>query len=126
MNKQVTDLWDELSKKIKERDKTQKQLDASMSIQLLWPDAFKHGSCTSYLGGNLNEFDTMHFIIKNGNGETKEFSLIEIPDHILERAIKFQKGKPNGHNDWQRMQLDRLYKYIKTRKRINERKTNEI
>jgi len=111
----IRDKWDELDKKYKELDKTREQLKASLSIQLLWDNAFKHGKCTSYLGGNLFEPKSMVFIIKNGIGETREFNLMDIPDHLLERAIEFQK-KPNEHNKYQCRQLDKLYKYVQDRK----------
>lgn len=111
----IRDKWDELDKKYKELDKTREQLKASLSIQLLWDNAFKHGKCTSYLGGNLFEPKSMVFIIKNGIGETREFNLMDIPDHLLKRAIEFQK-KPNGHNEYQCRQLDKLYKYVQDRK----------
>jgi hypothetical protein len=113
----IRDKWDELDSKMKEAEKLRKQLDASLLIQTLWTNAFKHGKCTCYLGGNLNEPKTMHFIIKDGIGQTKEFNLMDIPDSLLKRAIEFQK-KPNGHNQWQIRQLDKLYEYITKRKEI--------
>jgi hypothetical protein len=119
MNSKARDLMDQLDKKHIEMDKTREQLKASLDIQMLWPEAFKHGKCTSYLGGNLFEFKTMRFIIKDSQGNTKEFKLMDIPDHLLKRAIEFQK-KPNGHNIHQCMQLDRLYDYIKTAKKRKE------
>ena len=106
----------ELDKKYDELDKTRKQLKASLDIQMLWPEAFKNGKCVSYLGGNLFEFKTMRFIIKDGQGDTKEFRLTDIPDHLLKRAIEFQK-KPNGHNRQQCSQLDKLYDYVQFNKR---------
>ena len=111
----IRDKWDELDQKYKKLDKTREQLKASLSIQLLWDNAFKHGKCTSYLGGNLFKPKSMVFIIKNGIGETREFNLMDIPDHLLKRAIEFQK-KPNGHNEYQCMQLDKLYKYVQDHK----------
>ena len=117
----IRDKWDELNSKMKEAEKLRKQLDASLLIQTLWANAFKHGKCTSYLGGNLFEPKSMVFIIKNGIGETREFQLIDIPDLLLERAIEFQK-KPNGHNSWQIVQLDKLYRYVQDRKQKFKRK----
>ena len=111
----IRDKWDELDQKYKKLDKTREQLKASLSIQLLWDNAFKHGKCTSYLGGNLFEPKSMVFIIKNGIGETREFNLMDIPDHLLERAIEFQK-KPNEHNEYQCRQWDKLYMYVQDRK----------
>lgn len=121
MNQTARDLIDILDKKYEQADKTRAQLKASLDIQMLWPEAFKHGKCTSALGGNLFEFKTMRFVIKNGIGEIKEFELTDIPDHLLKRAIEFQ-AKPNGHNRQQCMQLDNLYKYVQSRKQINKRK----
>ena len=121
MNQKARVLMAELDKKYDELDKTRKQLKASLDIQMLWPEAFKHGKCTSYLGGNMFEFKTMRFIIKNRMGDTREFRLTDIPDHLLKRAIEFQK-KPNGHNRQQCNQLDKLYNYIQSRKKINKRK----
>jgi hypothetical protein len=111
----IRKLWSDLDQKYIELDKTKEQLRASLSIQLLWPDAFKYGKCTSYLQGNLNRPESMYFQIKNGNNETKDFQLIDIPSLLLKRAIEFQK-KPNGHNNWHIVQLDKLVKYIKSRK----------
>jgi hypothetical protein len=111
----IRKLWSELDQKYIELDKTKEQLRASLSIQLLWPDAFKHGKCTSYLQGNLNRPKSMYFQIKNGNNETKDFQLMNIPSLLLKRAIEYQK-KPNGHNQWQIRQLDKLYEYITKRK----------
>ena len=119
MNPKARELIAELDKKYDQLDKTRVQLKASLDIQMLWPEAFKHGKCTSYLGGNLFEFKTMRFIIKNGQGDTREFKLMDIPDHLLKRAIEFQK-KPNGHNRQQCSQLDKLYNYIKTAKKRKE------
>jgi hypothetical protein len=119
MNQKAREVMAELDKKYDQLDKTRTQLKASLDIQMLWPEAFKHGKCTSYLGGNLFEFKTMRFIIKNSQGDTKEFKLMDIPDHLLKRAIEFQK-KPNGHNTQQCMQLDKLYDYIKTAKKRKE------
>ena len=116
MNQTARDLIDILDKKYAEADKTRAQLKASLDIQMLWPEAFKHGKCTSALGGNLFEFKTMRFIIKDGQGDTKEFRLTDIPDHLLKRAIEFQK-KPNGHNRQQCSQLDKLYDYVQFNKR---------
>ena len=121
MNQKARELMNQLDEKYIQVDKTRAQLKASLDIQMLWPEAFKHGKCTSYLGGNLFEFKTMRFIIKNSQGDTKEFKLIDIPDHLLKRTIEFQK-KPNGHNTQQCMQLDKLYNYIQSRKRINKGK----
>ena len=123
-NKQlIRDMWNELDQKYIKLDKTREQLGASLSIQMLWPEAFKHGKCTSYLGGNMNEPKSMVFIIKNGIGETKEFNPLDIPDHLFKRAIEFQK-KPNGHNSYQCNLLDKVYKYVQDRKQILKRKEN--
>lgn len=116
MNKKAQELMDQLDGKYLELDRTRGQLRASLDIQMLWPEAFKHGRCTSYLGGNLFRIDSMRFIIKNGKGETREFKLTDIPDHLLKRAIEFQK-KPNGHNTQQCMQLDKIYERTQFKKR---------
>lgn len=121
MNKKARELMNHLDELYIEADKTRKQLKASLDIQMLWPEVFKHGKCTSYLGGNLNDFKSMYFQIKSGSGEIRDIQLIDLPDHILKRAIEFQK-KPNGHNKWQCMQLDKLYAYVQSRKQINKRK----
>jgi hypothetical protein len=119
MNLKARDLINQLDKKYAEAEKTRAQLKASLDIGMLWPEAFKYGKCTSALGGNLFEFKTMRFVIKDGQGNIKEFKLTDIPDHLLKRAIEFQK-KPNGHNRQQCSQLDKLYNYIKTAKKRKE------
>jgi hypothetical protein len=122
LNQKARELMTHLDKLYIAADKTRKQLKASLDIQLLWPEAFKNGNCTSYLGGNMSnmfEFKTMRFIIKNGIGETREFKLMDIPDYLLKRAIEFQK-KPNGHNRSQCSQLDKLYNYVQTVKKRKE------
>lgn len=121
MNKKAQELMAHLDELYIAADKTRKQLKASMDIQMLWPEAFKYGKCTSYLGGNLFKIDSMQFIIRNGNGDTKEFKLTDIPDHLLKRAIEFQK-KPNGHNKQQCMQLDKIYERIQFKKRKEQLK----
>jgi len=123
MNKKARELMDKLDEKYLELDRTRGQLRASLDIQMLWPDVFKHGKCTSYLSGNLFRIDSMRFIIKNGNGETKEFKLTDIPDNILKRAIEFQK-KPNGHNTQQCMQLDKIYNRVQFKKQKEQLKND--
>jgi hypothetical protein len=118
MNKKARELMDQLDQKYIELDKTRKQLDASLTIQMLWPDAFKHGKCTSYLQGNLFKAESMRFVIKDGNGGTKEFELIDIPNSLLERAIEFQKRKANPYHV---KDLDKLYKSVQLRKRIKRK-----
>lgn len=114
MNKEARAIIAELDKKYIELDKTRNQLKASLDIQMLWPEAFKHGKCTSYLQGNLNKFESMFFQIKDGAGEIRDIQLIDLPDHLLKRAIEFQKRKANT---WNITQLDKLYKHIQFKKR---------
>jgi len=114
MNKKARGLMNQLDQKYVELDKTREQLKASLTIQMLWSEAFNHGKCTSYLGGNLFEPNTMKFIIKDGQGNTKEFKLTDIPDHLVQRAIEFQKCNAN---DYQTIQLNKLYRYVQSRKR---------
>ena len=116
MNKEARQLMDELDKKYIELDKTRDRLRSSLDIQMLWPEAFKHGKCISYLSGNLFEFNTMRFIIKDGSGSIREFKLEDIPDNLVQRAIEFQK-KPNGHNSYQIKQLDKLYNYVQRKRK---------
>ena len=115
MNKKARELMDQLDEKYVELDKTRKQLDASLTIQMLWPNAFKHGKCTSFLSGNLFKMESMRFVIKDGNGGTKEFELTDIPDKLLIRAIEFQKRKANPYHV---KDLDKLYKSVQLRKKI--------
>jgi len=68
-----------------------KELNGSLSIRDLWPDAFKHGAVTTHIRGSHSK--GFRFYIKNGIGEEKSFNLNDIPlslacaDHI-KKALK--------------------------------------
>ena len=54
-----------------------KELDGSLSIRDLWPDAFNHGKVTTHIQGSPSK--RFRFYIKNGIGEEKSFNLNDIP-----------------------------------------------
>ena len=70
------------------REDLQQSLKRSLMIQELWLDAFKNGGCKSIFVGNFQHPDKMKFVIRNGDGETAEFGLREVPRTLLLHSVE--------------------------------------
>jgi hypothetical protein len=68
-----------------QRDKLIGELDRSLSIQALWPEAFAHGKCTSQWIGSPQGRDVhgIHYALRlrvtDGDGTAREFAQDAVP-----------------------------------------------
>jgi hypothetical protein len=69
-----------------QRDALYKDLNRSLAIQELWPDAFEHGACTSYVVGNPRS--EMTFVLTLGNKETRKLPLQDVPVILWSEGAK--------------------------------------
>lgn len=59
------------------------QLDKSLTIKSLWPEAFDHGACTSHIQGNVVDPLQSLFVIKDGSGTERSFNIKAVPFGLL-------------------------------------------
>lgn len=86
VRKQVAKLYDDL--------------DLSISIQTIWPDAFAHGKVKSKLTANMFNLDQAKVVFRNDK-EEKTFKLVNLPapikhqklNQIYNQAEDSQKGE---------------------------------
>jgi len=79
--------------------KLYKELDLSISIETIWPDAFKHGVVKSSIQANMYKLDKAKVTFRNDK-EEKTFLLSELPTplkhqklhQMYNQAIDRQKG----------------------------------
>ena len=56
------------------------KLRRSLALQDLWPSVFDHGRARSFFLGNVYRLHYMVFVVEDGSGEKREFSLDQTPD----------------------------------------------
>lgn len=57
------------------------KLKRSYSLQKLWPQAFVAGPVTSYITGNLSDWQSIRFMLKRKDDVIKLFTLDEVIEH---------------------------------------------
>ena len=70
-------------------------LDVSLHIQSIWPDAFKYGKCRSTMSGNLTKISDMKVVFKNDQ-EEKVFNLVDLPEPIKHKKFNEIYTKAEG------------------------------
>lgn len=74
------------------------ELNDSLALQALWPEAFEHGQIKTALSNyDLSKPSRCRFLIKRSNGEIREFPLWAISDSLLAPHVKqvFTKADHN-------------------------------
>lgn len=112
---QLKEALDRLNEMVEERSVLHSDLDKSLNIQMLWPEAFDHGSVISFLCGNYGAGPMQLTIEKKETKEYRKFNLDDVPmailmDHIpkmLDEATS-EWGPENVMGTW-------LFKYWKAR-----------
>ena len=97
------ELSDKLQKAHQEKGELLRELDASLAIQALWPEAFDKGKVVGCLSGDARreDLDKLALLLKNAAGESKTFKLDEVP-YSLRRihVMRFCRKTPwRGHGD---------------------------
>jgi hypothetical protein len=82
----VTDKLAHLDELRAQVDTLHHDLKRSLAIQSIWPDAFDHGSCTSYVVGNPR--NQLTFCLTMANNETREKPLEEVPTILWNPKLK--------------------------------------
>jgi len=67
------------------------ELDASLTIQAFWPEAFEHGLCSLFVTGSPYSPDKVKITIKRMNTEEnevdrREWKPSEVPEELLART----------------------------------------
>jgi len=70
----------QINKKREELDGLYAELKSSFHLQALWPEAFDYGKITTRLTGSPFKLVEMRFVIVAGNGDQKDFPLVEVYD----------------------------------------------
>ena len=118
MDKNKQDILDNLDGLYAKRDKLHDQLKRSMTIQDLWPDAFKYGKCKSFARGKCdpwimrcqqtahrkNAFKELKIVFQSGLGAEKEFTVEEVPFMALPPDVQ----RAWKHNDELRLRQERM------------------
>jgi hypothetical protein len=79
-----------------QREALHQDLKRSLALQDLWPDAFDHGACTSYVVGNPR--NEMTFVLTMGNGETREVPLQDVPVVLWSEQVRESIRKLGPHH----------------------------
>jgi hypothetical protein len=81
----------------KKRESLQQELDLSLSLMELWPEAFSHGSAFGRMSGSIHSPAEFWFIIKNGVGAERSFPFWKIPIALIDYHLAklYEKIKAN-------------------------------
>ncbi|MCH7759837.1 hypothetical protein IIA15_00325 [candidate division TA06 bacterium] len=102
MRSKAIELIQKLRKAEEKGAKLLEELERSLAIEELWPDAFKHGSVKSHL--EWNNQDVM-LVIRNSE-ETRSFHVKDVPFILVESMIKqrIEKEPTEGRKAfWRRL-----------------------
>ena len=83
----IAELTKQLKKETAEHKEMVHQLDMSLELQKLWPQAFDCGSVKANLVGNYHKPETMIFRILRSDGDIRDYHLIDVPDALLDFHI---------------------------------------
>ena len=88
-----------LQAKFDRRDELYAELDRSIEIGLLWPEAFDNGPVKCHIEGNA--YNSFHFVIKRSDGEQRRFNLHGVPfilwDEPVKEQIRLSRGAGNTY-----------------------------
>jgi len=65
----------QLDDKFAKQDQLRKQLNLSLQLQQLCPDAFKHGKCRCHITGDKYKPNTLNYIVVDGIEQEQEHEL---------------------------------------------------
>jgi hypothetical protein len=85
MDAKRQEVLDNLKSLWKKRDELQGELQRSLAIQELWPEAFEHGRVFSHVEGNPGS--GFFLTIKRGDGEERKFNIKEVPTILIPESF---------------------------------------
>lgn len=97
----------ELHKKLlglgKDRDKLMQDLDKSLAVQELWPNAFRNGNPTSRVRGNPRK--SLRFNITFPDGTTDSMPLEDLPIILWPESVKADLKGLSPYNKYNKILL---------------------
>lgn len=83
-NPEITEARENLKEKHEESERLHAELDMSLDIHKLWPEAFEgEQSAVTVLNGNPQSPATMTLEITRSDGQTRSFALKDVPEKLL-------------------------------------------
>lgn len=83
-NTRIADKFKEIKKLEKKKDKLLEELERSVAIKMMWPEAFDRGSVRARIEGNQHGHPSnTKFLITNGEGICREFPITEVPAVLI-------------------------------------------
>lgn len=79
MTPEIASKLADIDAKYAEAAQLRKQLDGSLAIKALWPEAFDHGTCKLGARATVHEPHKGTITITRGDGSKKEFAAMDVP-----------------------------------------------
>ena len=79
-SKRIAEKFKKIKELEAEKDKLFEELERSVAIKMMWPEAFRGGCVKARMEGSHHSHPrNMKFIITNGEGVIREFPITEVP-----------------------------------------------